>query len=138
MRRTRELARATREQTVMLDEFIDDARSVLGVLKIDAATLPLDELIVRAVERASPLLSLHAISADYTPIGGVVTVDGDDRRLTRLLYRLIAAVARRAREGSTVQIGGARHSDRVQLRISVDAARIPRPQWPSVYDQDVQ
>lgn len=113
------LARATREQTVMLDEFIDDARSILGVLKIDAATLPLDELIGRAVERASPLFSLHAISADYTPIGGEATVDGDERRLTRLFYRLIAAVVRRAREGSAVQIGGARHSDRVQLRISV-------------------
>jgi K+-sensing histidine kinase KdpD len=116
------LARATREQTLLLDEFIDDARSLLGVLKIDAVALKIDELVVRALERASPLLSLHGISADHTPLGSDATVSGDERRLTRLIYRLLAAVARRARETSAVHIDATRHASRIQLRVSAASA----------------
>jgi signal transduction histidine kinase len=112
------LARATREQTLLLDEFIDDARSITGVLKIDAAPLPVNEIIARALERAAPVLSLQGTSAEHAPLPGDASVNGDERRSTRLVYRLLAAVAQRAREGTAVDVAAARHPDRVQLRIS--------------------
>ena len=115
------LARATREQTVLLDEFIDDARSMIGVLKIDAAQLPIDELIARALERAAPLLSLHGITVDHSLPSGDASVAGDERRLTRLVYRLVAAVARRAREGTAVRVAATRDAGRVQLRVAAEA-----------------
>jgi signal transduction histidine kinase len=116
------LARATREQTVLLDEFVDDARSIVGVLKIDAVRLSLNDVVGRALERAAPLLALYGVTAEYAAPPADASVNGDDRRMTRLVYRLLVAAARRASEGNAVEITAARRGDRVQLRISVASA----------------
>jgi hypothetical protein len=117
------LGRVTREQTLLLDEFVDDARAILGVLKIDTAQLGVNDLVARALERAGPLLSLHAVSAEHKPLPGDASVDGDDRRTTRLVYRLVAAVARRAREGSAVvEVLAARDAGSIRLRVSAPTA----------------
>jgi two-component system sensor histidine kinase BarA len=112
------LARNTREQTVLLDEFVDDGRAILGVMKLDPVPLRIDELVAQALERAAPLASLHGVSFGT---GGLespgASVEGDERRLKRLVYRLVAGVVRRAREAATVQISAFEHAEAVQLKI---------------------
>lgn len=117
------LARNTREQTVLLDEFVDDGRAVLGVLKLDRVALRIDDLVAHALERAAPLALLHGVSYATGLESPGAPVEGDERRLKRLVYRLVAAVARRAREAATVQISAIEHEGAVQLRIDapVDA-----------------
>ena len=56
------LARSTREQVVLLDEFVDDGRAVLGVLKLDPVGLRIEDLVARAVERAAPSATLRGVS----------------------------------------------------------------------------
>lgn len=111
------LARNTREQTVLLDEFVDDGRAVLGVLKLDRVPLRIDELVAHALERAAPLASLHGVSFGTGLESPGAPVEGDERRLKRLVYRLVAAVARRAREAATVQVSATERDGAVQLRI---------------------
>jgi K+-sensing histidine kinase KdpD len=115
------LARNTREQTVLLDEFVDDGRAVLGVLKPDAVELPLEPLMTNALERAAPMLSLHSVSATAKFEVENAVVEGDERRLTRLIYRLLAAVARRARESATIELAVLRKSGMLPLRIHTPA-----------------
>ena len=98
------LARNTREQTVLLDEFVDDGRAILGVLKLDAIGLRIDDLIARALERAAPVASLHGVSFAPQTDARDVEVDGDERRLQRLVYRLLVAVVRRTREAGVVEV----------------------------------
>ena len=98
------LARNTREQTVLLDEFVDDGRAVLGVLRLDVGARSVADLLANALERAAPVAALHGVSFDARIDAPHVEVDGDERRLQRLLYRLLAAVARRAREGATIGV----------------------------------
>lgn len=111
------LARNTREQVVLLDEFVDDGRALLGVLKLDPVGLRIEDLIARAVERAAPLASLHGISFDVRPQSGTADIEGDERRLQRLVYRLLASVARRAGEAATIEVSSFSDGDSVLLGI---------------------
>jgi signal transduction histidine kinase len=120
------LARNAREQTVLLDEFVDDARALLGALKLDPVALPLDDLVARAVERAAPLLALHGVTCSPALRAGNASVTGDERRLARLVYRLLAAAVRRAREGSEVELTAARTDGQLRCRFASAAGT---PDW---------
>ena len=111
------LARNTREQTVLLDEFVDDGRALLGVLKLDPVGLRVGDLVARALERAAPVASLHGISFAAEGAMQDFEVEGDERRLQRLVYRLLVAVARRAREAAVVELSAAAEDGRAALRI---------------------
>jgi hypothetical protein len=115
------LARNTREQTVLLDEFVDDARAVLGVLKLERATLRVEDLAASALERAASLAALHGVSFDAAIDAADAKVEGDERRLKRLVYRLLAGVARRAREASAVRIAARAHDGSVHVTIDAPA-----------------
>jgi K+-sensing histidine kinase KdpD len=116
------LARNTREQTVLLDEFVDDGRAILGVLKLEPVTVGVDELVAGALERAAPLAALHAVSFASRVDARGDRVSGDERRLPRLVYRLLAAAARRAREAASIQIAAAREHDAIRVAIEAPAA----------------
>ncbi|MGZ9030914.1 MAG: sensor histidine kinase [Burkholderiaceae bacterium] len=111
------LARNTREQTVLLDEFVDDSRALLGVLKLETVGLRMEDLLGRAIERAAPVASLHGVSIAAGAQLQNVEVDGDERRLQRLVYRLLVAVTRRAREAAAVELSTEDDDGRVALRI---------------------
>ncbi|HET9023232.1 MAG TPA: hypothetical protein VFN64_01590 [Burkholderiaceae bacterium] len=111
------LARNTREQVVLLDEFVDDGRAVLGAMKLDSVALRVEDLLMRAVERAAPLTSLHGVSFDVRAADGSLAVEGDERRLQRLVYRLLAAVTRRAREAAVIELSSVPDDGSVLLRI---------------------
>jgi signal transduction histidine kinase len=98
------LARNTQEQVVLLDEFVDDGRAVLGAMKLDPVGLRLDDLLARAVERAAPVAGLHGVTFDVRPDHRTGGIEGDERRLQRLVYRLLVAVTRRARRGSVIAL----------------------------------
>lgn len=98
------IARNSREQTVLLEEFVDDARAVLGVLKLELADLQLEGAVAGAIERVSPMLNLHAVVLQQQVDLDAAAVHADGRRLPRLLYRLLAVVARRAPEAGVIQL----------------------------------
>jgi signal transduction histidine kinase len=121
------LARNTREQTVLLDEFVDDARSVLGALKLDRVALAIGDVITSAVDRAAPVASLHGVSVSTQIEAQETRVLGDERRLPRLVYRLLVAVARRTREAGVIEIGATRAGETVTLRLD---APVGNGDWP--------
>jgi signal transduction histidine kinase len=98
------LARNAREQTVLLEEFVDDGRAVLGVLKLETEPVAIDDAIAHVIDRAQPLLGLHGVSLTQRVDATRCTVQGDPSRVQRLLYRLLCAVIRRAREGATIEL----------------------------------
>ena len=98
------LARNTHEQVVLLDEFVDDGRAILGVMKLDRVGLRIGDLVAGAVERAAPVATLHGVSFNVRLDQGIGEIEGDERRLRRLVYRLLVAVTRRTRQGSVIEL----------------------------------
>ena len=57
-------ARNVREETLLLEEFVDDARALLGVLILNPADISAAEVISAAAERLAPSLDLHDVRLD--------------------------------------------------------------------------
>jgi K+-sensing histidine kinase KdpD len=98
------IARNSREQTQLLEDFVDDARAVLGVLQLQVVVLKIDEAVSDAASRLASLLSLHSVSLQSKLGAAEVRVNGDVSRLTRLAFRLLCIVTRRARESTTIEL----------------------------------
>lgn len=111
------LARSTREQAALLDEFVDDGRAVLGALKLDPVGLRIEDLVAHAVERAAPSATLRGVSFRVQPCRDLAGIDGDERRLQRLVRRLLLAVTCRAPEGAAIDVSSRPDESSVLLRI---------------------
>lgn len=98
------IARNSRDQTQLLEDFVDDGRAIQGALQLQLTALKMDELVAQAIERVAALLTLHGVSLQPKFDAADVTVNGDARRLARLAHRLLIIVIRRAREATTVEI----------------------------------
>jgi len=98
------IARNSRDQTQLLEEFVDDGRAILGTLQLQLAAVRIDDVVALAIERLGGVLSLHGASLrqDFDSVD--VSVNADARRLERLAYRLLCVIARRAREASTISV----------------------------------
>lgn len=121
------LARNTHEQVVLLDEFVDDGRAILGVMKLDRVGLRIGDLVARAVERAAPVATLHGVSFNVRPDQGIGEIEGDERRLQRLVYRLLVAVTRRTRQGSVIELST--HQDDGSAVLSIEGL-VAGGDWP--------
>lgn len=111
------VARNAREQVVLLDDFVDDGRAVLGVLKLDPVGLRIEDLVAHAVERAAPAATPRGVAFHVRPPGDLVQVDGDARHLQRLVHRLLAAVAGRAPHGAVIEVSSRFDAGAVTLQI---------------------
>jgi len=120
------IARNSRDQTQLLEEFVDDGRTILGVLELQFAVLKMDDVLADAIERLSGLLTLHGVSLQSKFDTANVSVNGDARRLARLAYRLLAIVTRRAREASTIEIET--NVDRGQYALTLSGTAY-EPDW---------
>lgn len=111
------IARNSRDQTQLLEEFVDDGRAILNTLRPELTAQRIDEALARAIERVGSVLALHGVSLQSELDVTGVSISGDARRLERLIYRLLAVVARRAREGSTMKLRA--HVDRGMVEVFV-------------------
>ncbi len=98
------IARNSREQTQLLEDFVDDGRAILGALQLQMVAVKMDEALTEAIGRLGSLLSLHSVSLQPKFDTPDVSVSGDLRRLTRLAYRLLAIVTQRARESTIIEV----------------------------------
>ncbi len=98
------IARNSRDQTQLLEDFVDDGRTILGALQLQLVALKMDDTVSDAIGRLGSLLALHSTSLLPKFDTADAEVRGDARRLARLAYRLLVIVIRRARESTTVEV----------------------------------
>ncbi len=97
------IARNAGEQSQMLEAFIDDGRLILERLPLETGVVRIEEVVGQAIERASPALQSRGVALHAPRVAGGVSVEGDSRQLQRLVDRLIAVVAKRARDNATIE-----------------------------------
>lgn len=120
------IGRNARDQTQMLEDFVDDGRTVLDVLEIQPTAVRIDELVSHAIDRAGPALTLHGVFLKSDLDAENVSVSGDARRLTRLIYRLLIVVTRRARDGSSIEVETDVHHRTYSMSVSGTSFE---PEW---------
>src|SRR4030095_2344964 len=100
-------ARSIRDETTLLEEFVDDVRSLLNGLVLNPVEVAAEALLREATERLWPMLEIHDVLLDRSGDVDGALVTMDRTRAARLLYRLLLAAVRRAPAGATVdhQVG---------------------------------
>ena len=56
------IARNSRDETQLLEEFVDDGRAILGVLQLQPTAVRMDQALGEAIERLGSMLTLHGVS----------------------------------------------------------------------------
>jgi len=120
------IARNTHDQTQMLQDFVDDARTILGSIELQASRVVLDEQIATARDRLNPMLTLHEVSLKLTLNAGAVEICGDPTRLTRLLYRLAAVLVRRTPHQGAVRLTTSIENGHCLVSISAPSSDLAR------------
>ena len=121
------IARNSRDQTQLLEDFVDDGRTILGALQLQLVALKMDDAVNDAIARVGSLLALHGTSLLPKFDAADAEVSGDARRLTRLAYRLLVIVIRRTREATTVEVETDIDRGHYVLAVSGTAQE---PDWP--------
>jgi len=98
------IGRNARDQTQMLEEFVDDGRVLLGALELQLAQVRIDEMVTQAIDRVGAALTLHGVFLKSTLDAENFSLNADARRIGRLVYRMLMIVTRRARESSTIEL----------------------------------
>jgi len=125
--RTRHVAevfgRNVREETVLLEEFVDDARALLDGLTLEPTAVDAAELLAAATERLAPALDIHEIRLEPQIDCEGETILADRARTTRLVYRLLMTATRRAPEGSAVTLRASPSAQCLEVDIEAEANR---------------
>jgi len=96
-------SRNVREQTTLLEEFVDDARALLEALTLQPADVSAAEVVGAASERLAPALELYELRLEIDQAPDL-RLHADLVRTQRLVYRLLLTAVRRAPEGSVVTL----------------------------------
>ena len=120
------IARNSRDQTQLLEEFVDDGRTILGVLQLQLTSVRVDEALGQAIERLGSMLTLHGVALLPKLDSAEISVNADAHRLTRLAYRLLAILTRRARESSTIELQTGTDGGSYTMSLSASAYE---PDW---------
>lgn len=112
-------ARNIRDETALLEEFVDDVRSLVDALVLNPVKVAAEELLAEAIDRLTPLLDVHAVELQRTGAVDGAALLVDRSRAARLLYRLLLTAVRRSPAGATVDHHVGRGPD--QFAVEIDA-----------------
>jgi K+-sensing histidine kinase KdpD len=112
-------ARNVREETVLLEEFVDDARILLDALTLEPAEVSAADMLTDATAQLASLLDAHQVRLESHLAGSDVKLQADRARTTRLIYRLLKVAVRRAPVSSEVRLWA--HPSAACLEIDIQA-----------------
>jgi signal transduction histidine kinase len=98
------ISRNARDQTLMLEAFIEDGRIILDRLPLEPATVRIDEVVAQAIKRANCAAQSRGSALRVEIDSGGAAVDGNGRLLQRLIDRLFIVIACRAQEGAAIDL----------------------------------
>lgn len=101
------ISRNVAEQTLLLDEFVDDSRALLGTLIPLPSPTTVHDVLRAAFDRVTAVSRLHAVELKTRVPEASQPFNADRPRLQRVIYRVVSAVVRRAGEGAVVEVEAA-------------------------------
>lgn len=131
------IERQVRHLVELVDDLLDVSRITSGRVELRKEPVDLADVVVRAVELASPLLEQqrHELRVDV-PRG--LMVCGDPVRLAQVVTNLLTNAAKYTEAGGTVTVEGREDNDHARLRVVDTGIGIDPDMLPRVFDLFVQ
>lgn len=117
-RREREvIARQVKHLVHLVDDLLDVSRITGGKIELCRERIEIAEVVLRAVETASPLLEHKAHELIVNVASDGLAVDGDPTRLTQVVANLLTNAAKYTPARGTITVTGERRGSSVILRV---------------------
>jgi signal transduction histidine kinase len=130
----RQVAHLTR----LVDDLLDVSRIARGKVELKIELVEMAEVVVKAIEMASPLLEqrAHALELDVPRLG--LMVKGDSTRLAQVVSNLLTNAAKYTPAGGRIAVTAARRADAVELRVRDNGIGISPDVMAHVFELFVQ
>jgi signal transduction histidine kinase/ActR/RegA family two-component response regulator len=124
--------------TRLVDDLLDVSRIARGKVELKVELVEMADVVVKAIEMASPLLEqrAHALELDVPRRG--LSVKGDSTRLAQVVGNLLTNAAKYTPAGGRIAIVAACHDDTVELRVRDNGIGISPEVMSHVFDLFVQ
>ncbi|NVM75775.1 signal transduction histidine kinase [Duganella sp. SG902] len=120
----------------LVDDLLDVSRIASGKVELRKETVPLAEVLDKAIEMAGPLLEQkqHRLLVDVPS----VRWHGDPARLAQVVSNLLTNAARYTPSGGHITLGTRVKGDTVQIQVTDDGNGIAPALLPHIFDLFVQ
>ena len=119
----------------LVNDLLDLARFDAAGAPLELATVPIERLFTRVVERHGPAAATAGLALETSIAPGVDTVRGDERRLEQVLQNLTANALRHTPAGGRVSLATARDGETVVFTVRDTGTGIAAEHLPYVFDR---
>ena len=121
----------------LVDDLLDVSRITRGKIQLERRVVPLQEVIGRAVEQASPLLEerRHALVLEVTE---PLHLEGDEHRLAQVIANLLTNAAQYTDPGGRIVLRAWAEDREVRLSVTDNGIGISPALLPRIFDLFVQ
>jgi PAS domain S-box-containing protein len=132
------IERQVKHLTRLVDDLLDVSRIARGKVTLTLEVVEIVEVVMRAVEIASPLFEERSqtLSLDVPRTG--LPVEGDVARLAQVVSNLLSNAAKYTAHGGTIVVTAGPEHDGVALRVRDPGVGIAPDVLPSIFDLFVQ
>ncbi len=122
----------------LVDDLLDVSRIARGKIELKKRPVEVSEIVLEAVEIASPLLEQrsHALEVQVPRTG--LVVDGDPMRLAQVIANLLTNAANYTPSHGRIVVTAARAGSQAVIRVIDNGMGIPPELLPTIFDLFVQ
>jgi PAS domain S-box-containing protein len=132
------IERQVKHMMRLVDDLLDVSRITRGTLALKLQRLDVRDVVVKAVELASPLLEQRGHHVDIQTGDEPLWVEADDARLTQVFANILVNAARYTDAGGHISIRSQVSDGALRLSIVDDGRGIAAELLPKVFDLFVQ
>jgi signal transduction histidine kinase len=117
----------------LVNDLLDVSKLEAGRLQLEMETVNLPELIWGVMEGIRPIAEKKGIVLKLDVNDGLPQVEGDPRRLERILSNLLSNAVKFTPEGGSVEVAAWQDDGQFQIRVSDNGVGIPPEDLPSLF-----
>ncbi len=122
----------------LVDDLMDIARITAGKFDLQRTPCELSDVVVRAIEMASPLVEQRRHRVDLRVPRQGLGIDADIDRLAQVVSNLLTNAAKYSEPGARILVTGARAGDTVRLGVKDEGIGIAPEMMAAVFEPFVQ
>ncbi|MBC8119249.1 MAG: response regulator, partial [Burkholderiaceae bacterium] len=132
------IERQVEHLTRLVDDLLDVSRITRGKVELKREGIEIAEIVMRAVEMASPLLEQQAHDLVLHVTRSGLRVDADPARLTQVFTNLLTNACKYTGPGGHISISAMAEGDEVVVRVQDNGIGVPAEVLPHIFGPFVQ
>ncbi|MET0389346.1 MAG: response regulator, partial [Polyangiales bacterium] len=132
------IERQVEHLTRLVDDLLDVSRFARGRIELKRGLVDVADVVVKAIELASPLIEQRAHSLTVEVPRDCLFVEGDATRLAQVVSNLLTNAAKYTAPGGTIHVHGARHDAEIVLSVRDTGIGIAPDVLAHIFDLFVQ